>query len=39
MFTDLDSFNCQNKNWIVHVNRMDSKQKVCQVFNNNPQGS
>jgi hypothetical protein len=26
-------------NWIVHVNRMDSKRKVSQVFNNNPQGS
>jgi len=22
-----------------HVNRMDSKSKVSQVFNNNPQGS
>jgi hypothetical protein len=22
--------------WIVHVNRMDSKRKVSQVFNNNP---
>ena len=26
-------------NWISHVNRMDSKRKVSQVFNNNPQGS
>ena len=26
-------------NWIGHVNRMDSKRKVSQVFNNNPQGS
>ena len=25
--------------WIGHVNRMDSKRKVSQVFNNNPQGS
>ena len=25
--------------WISHVNRMDSKRKVSQVFNNNPQGS
>jgi hypothetical protein len=26
-------------NWIGRVNRMDSKRKVDQVFNNNPQGS
>jgi hypothetical protein len=26
-------------NWIGYVNRMDSKRKVSQVFNNNPQGS
>jgi len=26
-------------NWIGHVNRMDSKRKVSQLFNNNPQGS
>jgi len=25
--------------WISHVNRMDSKRKVSQVFNNNSQGS
>jgi hypothetical protein len=25
-------------NWIGHINRMDSKRKVSQVFNNNPQG-
>jgi hypothetical protein len=25
--------------WIGHVNRMDNKRKVCQVFYNNPQGS
>ena len=25
-------------NWIGHVNGMDSKIKVTQVFNNNPQG-
>ena len=24
--------------WVGHVNRMDSKKKVNQVFNNNPQG-
>jgi len=26
-------------NWISHVNRMDSRRKVSQVFSNNPQGS
>ena len=26
-------------NWISLVNRMDSKRKASQVFNNNPQGS
>jgi hypothetical protein len=26
-------------NWIGHVNRMESKRTVSQVFNNNPQGS
>jgi len=26
-------------NCIGYVNRMDSKRKVSQVFNNNPQGS
>jgi hypothetical protein len=26
-------------NWIGYVSRMDSKRKVSQVFNNNPQGS
>ena len=26
-------------NWIGHVNRMDSKRKVSQVFNNIPEGS
>jgi hypothetical protein len=26
-------------NWIGHVNRMDSKGKVSEVCNNNPQGS
>ena len=24
-------------NWIGHVNRMDSKRQVSQLFNNNPQ--
>jgi hypothetical protein len=26
-------------NWIGCVNRMDTKRKVSQVLNNNPQGS
>jgi len=26
-------------NWIGHVNRMVSKRKLSDVFNNNPQGS
>jgi hypothetical protein len=26
-------------NWIGYVSRMDSKRKVIQAFNNNPQGS
>jgi hypothetical protein len=26
-------------NWIGRDNRMDSKRKVSQVFNNNPKGS
>jgi len=26
-------------NWIGHVNKMDSKRKVSQVFNSNPQGN
>jgi len=26
-------------NWLAHVNRKDSKRKVSQVSNNNPQGS
>jgi len=26
-------------NWIGHVNRMDSKRKLSQVFNSNAQGS
>jgi len=25
--------------WIGAVNRLDTKRKVSQVFNNNPQGS
>ena len=26
-------------NWIGHVNKMDSKRKVSQVFNSNPRGN
>jgi len=26
-------------NWIGHVNRIDSKKNIRQIFNNNPQGS
>jgi hypothetical protein len=26
-------------NWVGHVNRMESKGEVSQVFDNNPQGS
>jgi len=26
-------------NWVGYVSRMDSKRKVSQVFNKNPQGS
>jgi hypothetical protein len=26
-------------NWISHVNRTDSKRKVIQICNNNPQGN
>ena len=38
--TDILSFvRVGRLNWIGHVNRMDSKRKVSQVFNNNPQGS
>ena len=42
LFGDLDTLSFVRKswlNWIAHVNRMDSKRKVNQVFNNNPQGS
>jgi len=41
MFGDLDIFSFIRINrlhWIGHVNRMDSKRKISQVFNNNPQG-
>ena len=26
-------------NWICHFNRIDSKRKVRQIYNNNPEGS
>ena len=42
LFGDLDilSFVRINRlNWIGHVNRMDSKRKVSEVFKSNPQGS
>jgi hypothetical protein len=42
LFGDLDILSfvrVGRLNWIGHVNRMDSKRKVSQVFNNNPQGS
>jgi hypothetical protein len=39
LFGDLDILSFVRINqlkWIGHVNRMDSKRKVSQVFNNNP---
>jgi hypothetical protein len=40
LFGDLDILLSEcNLNWIGHVNRMNSKRKVSQVFNSNPQGS
>ena len=42
MFGDLDILSfvrISQMNWIGHVNRMDSKRKISQVFNNNLQGS
>jgi hypothetical protein len=42
LFGDLDVFSFVRislLNWIGHVSRMDSKRKISQVFNNNPQGS
>jgi hypothetical protein len=41
LFGDLDILSfvrVGRSNWIGHVNRMDSKRKVSQVFNNNSQG-
>ena len=42
LFGDLDILSLvrvSRLKWIGYVNRMDSKRKVSQVFNNNPQGS
>ena len=42
LFGDLDILSFVSirwLNWIGHVSRMDSKRKVSQVFNSNPQGS
>jgi hypothetical protein len=42
LFEDLDILSFVRiswLNWIDHVSRMDSKRKVSQVFNSNPQGS
>jgi hypothetical protein len=41
LFGDLDILSfvrVSRLKWIGHVNRMDSKRKVSQVFYNNPQG-
>jgi hypothetical protein len=41
MFGDLDILifvRINQLNWVGHVYRMDSKRKVSQVFNSNPQG-
>jgi hypothetical protein len=42
LFGDLDILSfvrVSRLNWTGHVNRMDSKRKVSELFNNNPQGS
>jgi hypothetical protein len=42
MFGDLNMlsfFRISRLNWIGQVYRIDSKRKISQVFNNNPQGS
>jgi hypothetical protein len=42
LFGDLDILSfvtISRLNWIGHINKMDSKRKVCQVFNNNHQGN
>jgi hypothetical protein len=41
LFGDLDILSFVRINWLRwfgHVNGRDSKRKVSQVFNNNPQG-
>jgi intein/homing endonuclease len=41
LFGDLDILSfvkISRMKWIGHVNRMDSKRKVSQLFNNKPQG-
>jgi hypothetical protein len=42
LFGDLDILSfvrISRLNWICHFNRMSSKRRISQVFNNNPQGS
>jgi len=42
LFGDLGILSCvrvSRLKWIGHVNRMDSKRKVSQILDNNPQGS
>ena len=42
LFGTLDILSFVRINWLIwigHVSRMDSKRKVSQVFNRNPQGS
>jgi hypothetical protein len=42
LFGDLDILSfvrISRLDWTGHVNRLDSKRKVSQVFNNNPQRS
>jgi hypothetical protein len=38
-YTVLTFVRASRQNWISHVNIMESKRKVIQVFNNNPKGS
>jgi hypothetical protein len=41
LFGDIDILSFVRINWLKwtgHVNRMDSKRKVSQIFNDNPQG-
>jgi hypothetical protein len=42
LFGDLDILSfvrISRLNWIGHVDRMDSKRKIIQVFNNIPKGN